>query len=78
MKPCYYKDLKLSTTGKDVIALCRFNDTDEPIRFFSAVFGPHGHAEPGTWQCEDSYGFSIEVSDQEFKTRYQPTEKPNA
>lgn len=49
-----------------------FNDTGEPIRFWSGCWGPHGEVRPGQWVSTDAAGFSLAIDESAFDEWFEP------
>lgn len=59
-------------TTREVPLTARRNDTDETFPFFCAIWGPHGCIRPGNWSLTDRFGFSVEVTPEEFEKHCSP------
>lgn len=46
------------------------NETEEPFRHFHGWWGPHGSTRPGNYMVMDTAGFCIEVTPEQFASRY--------
>ena len=67
-------------TEHDLECQCWHNTSNEPVRFFNAVFGPHGQCPPGdywvTATAPEEQGFSLSFTKDEFEKRFRKIDAP--